>query len=246
MNLANLLANMEAFEEAKDEYQNAISLRQGIRTWCDKSGEVWTAEYQNNLAATYMNLALLFASVGAFDEAKIKYQQSISLDEGICAWCYKHEKEWPILYRHGLTVTYMNYAVLLGCIGALEEAKEQYKQAFTVLDSIHYCFTTQGKVLALDVSHTDLLLWCNYISVADPLIISRFIELASESIRLLDMHTDIKSQGLSLKLLHRMAAFSLKNNEISLALKLIHCVQGRELAYKLEASQLTGNEPEVV
>ncbi|MBB1369226.1 hypothetical protein H5154_23230, partial [Pseudoalteromonas sp. SR44-5] len=41
-------------------------------------------------------------------------------------------------------------------------------------------------------------------------------------------------------------AFSLKNNEISLALKLIHCVQGRELAYKLEASQLTGNEPEVV
>ncbi|MCP4280566.1 MAG: tetratricopeptide repeat protein, partial [Alteromonas sp.] len=235
-----------ALAEAKAQYQQAIAIQEGIRTWCDDHEQQWSSALQNDLARAYMNLAVLLSDTGALAEAKAQYQQAIAIQEGIRTWCDDHEQQWPSALQNDLATAYMNLANLLKSTGALAEAKAQYQQATHLIDNIRIWCQDNQLSRPLETQQTALLVWNNYLLIADLSVTERFIDLAEESIALLDMYTDSKSQDISLKLLHRMLAFSLKHNEINLALKLINSAQGRELAYKLEASQLTGDEPEVV
>jgi tetratricopeptide (TPR) repeat protein len=246
MNLAGLLSDTDALVEAKAQYQQAIAIREGIRLWCDDNEQQWPIGLQDNLASAYMNLAILLSDTDTLAEAKTQYQQAIAIREGIRLWCDDNEQQWPIELQNNLASGYMNLAALLSNTGALAEARAQYQEAFNLIGNMRSWCKDNQQSRPLEIKQTELYVWRNYLLIANISATERFLDLAEESIALLDMYTDAKSQDVSFQLLHRMVAFSLKHNEINLAVKLIHCVQGRELAYKLEASQLTGNEPDVV
>ncbi|MBB1369034.1 tetratricopeptide repeat protein, partial [Pseudoalteromonas sp. SR44-5] len=297
MSLGNLLSDTGNLDDAKEQYYNAIYLREGIRVYLDASGQEWTIIHENDLAEAYCKLAIILMDTGELDDAKTIFEQALILRENIRVHCHENERKWSILYQNDLALTYMNRANLLKKQGLLNEARREYQHTILLMVEISMYYDHSGQQqpvafqnnlaitymnmalllqelgalgiaedryqqairiyddmflegiknkLPLNIRVNRLIAWLNYFSVVNVPVTESFLCLTSESIELLEIDRGQKSQTASLQLLHRMVAFSLKNNEISLALKLIHCVQGRELAYKLEASQLTGNEPEVV
>jgi tetratricopeptide (TPR) repeat protein len=243
---AIILRDTGALYGGKDKFQHAILLREDIRIWCNDNAQQWPIAYQNDLACAYLNFAILLKDIDALYDSKNQYQQAIFLMEDIRIFCEDSKQQWPVVYQDVLAVAYMNMAILLKELGAVNEAKDQYQQAIQLYDDI---FSQQAPVtnrLPLDIRENKLIVWLNYFSVVNVRVTERFLGLTNDAITLLGMYTSLRSQTVAFQLLHRMVAFSLKHNEINLAVKLIHCVQGRELAYKLEASNLTGDEPEVV
>jgi tetratricopeptide (TPR) repeat protein len=243
--LAQALDEGDTIDDTNLRYQQAISLMENIRRCCKNSDDLdWPEAYQDNLANVYTNFAISLKNCGEVDVAKRKFKQAIFLRED--NYHTYDRKHCPIKYQEALAISYAGFADLLGSTAGLDEAKGKYQQALQLYDDIFCKKNIALNKVSLDIKQHRLLIWRNYLSVADSFVTKRFIEFTSDAITLLDSYTDKKNELICQLLLHRMVAFSLKHNEINLAIKLIHCVQGRELAYALETSQLTGDESAIV
>jgi len=131
--------------EAISDYDDAIALREDLRDALAAQGQPWPPDFQNSLAATYMNRAV--AKGDAFGEVQAipDYDAAITLMEGIRGSLAEEVQPWPSIFQNALATAYMNRGVAkVQAIGPAE-AIPDYDAAIALREGLRDALTEQGQ-----------------------------------------------------------------------------------------------------
>ncbi len=121
---------------AVGDYGVAIALMEQVQQTLASQGQAWPPQWQNDLAAAYINRGGALYSQGDLAGAVGDYGVAIALSEQVQQTLASQGQAWPPQWQNDLAMAYMNRGGALDSQGDLAGAVDDYKKAIELREQL--------------------------------------------------------------------------------------------------------------
>ncbi|NUL83337.1 MAG: hypothetical protein HUU60_11535 [Armatimonadetes bacterium] len=140
MNRGNAKQGLQQFGAAVADYGKAIEIMETLREAFEESGQPWPAEFQNDLAAAYLNRGVARNGLQQFGAAVADCGEAIELMKALRKAFEESRQPWPAAFQNDLARAYMNRGNAKQGLQQFDAAIEDCGEAIKLMKALRKAF----------------------------------------------------------------------------------------------------------